>query len=150
MEPVSGTLLALLHAAIATGGPFDPVASFIGLATAISNKGSATTLADLTLAPGTFATALAIATWGTPYTLDNGDWVVDGAVKKFTPGSGADDCTPVAYYVADAATAGNLRSFGLLPAGINLTFAPLKILSIVPRLTIPSGATYDVSVQWDG
>lgn len=150
MQPVSATLLAILNAIIATGAPYDPAATFVGLFTGINNRGPQTQLSDLTLAPGTFGAAIAITTWGTPYWLNSGQPVVDGATKIFAPASGADDCIVNGWYLADAATSGNLLAFAMLGTNVTLSYSPLKKLSLVVRLTPPLNGGWDASTFWNG
>lgn len=131
-----------------TGRIFSPTDVWVGIATAIVNNGLATLITDITPAPGTLAPLQEVTTWGPVYAAKNGLDVVDGPIMRFSPTTSADAATIIGWYIADAATAGNLLGFGFLPAPVTLN-GPENILSFVFRLSLDPAGTWDVSMTWD-
>jgi len=103
---------ALLDAAVAALGPWDPAAVFLGMALAITDNGQATVLADVTPGTGALATRQAVTPWSATFGLPDGRRGKDGPLLTFSPASSAEAQTLVGYYLADAAVAGNLLGFG--------------------------------------
>lgn len=148
MQITQAVLFDSLDALVATGGPFDPAALWLGVASVIVNNGLNTVLADITPGIGTLATRKAIATWGPTYLTKNGLASADAPALTFTPTTSADADTIVGWYLADALTAGNLVGFGLLPLPVTLN-GPENILTIAMRLTQDPLGRWDATVSWD-
>lgn len=149
MQLTLAQLEACLGNIIAATKAFDPATTFIGLFTGINDAGLNTTMADLTLAPGTLATAVEVTTWSAQYALQNGCQVVDGPLVKFTPASAADACQVQGWYFASAATGGTLLGYGYLNSPVLLTY-PNDALSIVPRLCLDPAGQWSAEVVIDG
>lgn len=149
MQLTAPQLADLLDALIIADGPFDPAAVFIGLYTAITPHGLTTVMADLTRPTGNLATAVALTTFGAPYTMTDGRRVVDAALKQFRPTTSADGITALGWFLADAATAGNLLAYKGLPAPVPLPDENSS-LGIVFRLTVDPNGRWDASVEYNG
>lgn len=149
MQIVARLRNAILDALIATDGALDPAATFIGIATAIVNNGVNTVMSDVTPAPEGLAEAVALATYGAPYTLDDGRRVVDAALKQFRPAAPDEACVVVGWYLADTETDGNLLAFDVLPEPIPLPDEN-KSMSVVVRITVDPAGRWDASVVIDG
>ncbi|HEV2461714.1 MAG TPA: hypothetical protein VGS80_25435 [Ktedonobacterales bacterium] len=145
MQLTLAQLEACLAELIAAGKAFDPAATYMGLFTAISDKGLNTALSDLTLAPGTLGPALAVGAWSAQYQLIGNQQVVDGPLLGWVPASSADECTVMGWYFASAASAGVLLGFGYLPAPVTLAY-PDSALKIVPRLTLDPAGMWSAEV----
>lgn len=149
MKQTDIVLQEWLTGAIAIGGPYDPAATWVGLASAIDDKGPATAMADVTEAPGGLATRVKVTAWSAPTKLPDGRWCVDGPLCKFTPASAADAGIPSHYFYASALVAGNLKAWHPILPGINL-IDNTTALSMVPRLTIDPAGNFEASVVFAG
>jgi hypothetical protein len=145
----TGAALAALGDLIATGKEFDPAACFIGVFTAITDAGPATTLGNLTLPSGALATAVAPASVGSPYPLNNGAAAVDYAEVSLAPTMSDAPATCLGWYVASLATSGTLKKFDYLSPPVTLTVGGAP-LNIVLRLQVDPRGQWDVSVVWNG
>jgi len=97
MQLTQAVLFDSLDALLATGGPFDPAALWIGVASAIVNNGLNTVLADITPGVGTLAARKPITAWGTTYLTKNGLAAADGPITTFSPTTSADADTIVGW-----------------------------------------------------
>lgn len=153
MKPTTFQLSAILTDIIATGGAMDPAATWVGIATALVDNGTATTMANVTEAVGGVATRVKITTWSAVYIRTGGVPIVDGPVCRFVA-SGGDTSQVIAYaFLASASTAGSLIGYAALPQTYTLAVGGAA-LSIVPRLTLPvqadASVLYGFEVSWDG
>lgn len=149
MTQTDAILKAWLTQAIATGGPFDPAALFLGMATAVTDKGGATALGDVTEATGAMATRVAISAWGTPQKMLDGRWCVDAAAKVFKPASSGEAQTLTHAFLVSASTAGTLKAFKALTSPKELV-DETRALTYVWRLTIDPNGNFDANVYWNG
>jgi len=149
MQLTLATLMAALGDIIATGKAFDPAATFIVPFTGIADSGLATLLADVTLAPGTLATPVAVTAWGDQYGLIGGQQVVDGPPTVWAPASSADDCVVIGFAWVDSATPTTLKGFEYLETPVNLAY-PNTSDTFTPRLTLDPNGMWSASVNWDG
>lgn len=149
LKQTDATLAAWLAKAIATGGPYDPAATFLGVATAIVDKGALTQQSDITEPTGAMATRLAVTSWGTPHKLNDGRWVVDAAPMTFQPADETEHAILVGFFLNSAATAGTLKCFNFFPSAIEL-IDHTRTLSIVMRLAIDPKGNYSAEVVYNG
>lgn len=149
MKLVRTVLRDILAAIIATDGPLDPAAVWLGVATAIVDNGDLTVMANVTPAPGDVGTRVPIVAWSAPYRMQDGRWVADGPLATFVPASSADACTLTYWYLASALTAGTLVAFGLLPPGMILQ-DETSMATVVARVTIDPDGRWDVTEAWNG
>lgn len=149
MKHTDAVLQAILARAIAAAGPFDPAALFLGVATAITDLGVNTTMAQVTEATGAMLTRVAITPWGTPYKLASGSWVVDGPIAIFAPASAAEAQVLSHWFLASAAVAGTLKSFEALTPARTMSDENSQ-LNIIPRLTVDPTGNVAVSIVFDG
>lgn len=141
---------AILADLIATGGPWDPAATFLGVADSIDDRGLATAVADIHAPPTSLAVRQAVTTWSTPHVKSDGRAMVDSPSRRFSPASSADGTVIGAYYVADALTAGNLMFFKGIPGGIPLPDNTAS-MTIVLRLVVdPVNGTWEASIVFNG
>jgi hypothetical protein len=139
MQITAATLAAAMGDLVATGGAFDPVGCFIGLATQITNVGLNTDISDVTEATGGLATRQEITAWTGPFELADGSVYYDGPRMIFHPTSGDAGQVVTQWYMATAITAGALIGFGNITPPVNFA-GPLDALTFVMRLTLdPSG-----------
>jgi hypothetical protein len=146
---VHHALDAVLTNATATGGAFDPAATYVGLLTAIIDNGVNTVRADLTEAVVADYPRMVVTAWSALYHLSGGSPAVDGPLMQFRPPDDTHPILVVGYAYFDAATAGNLLDFERLaePVPLNTTS---DVLDIVPRLTAPAGGPWTADQTWDG
>lgn len=139
----------ILAKAIAAAGPLDPTAVFVGLASAVTDKGQDTTLADVTEATGAVATRVEVTAWSAPYKMSDGRWVVDGPICTFSPLNSSESQGVSFFFFASLAAAGVLKGFGSLGGEIPLPDEN-KQVSIVPRITIAPDGRYGAEIVWNG
>lgn len=149
MIQTNATLLGWLDKAIALGGPYDPAALFIGVATAIEDLGPDTLMVNVTEATGAMATRQALTPWGTPYKLADGRWCVDSKLITFKPLDATENQTINWYFLASAAVAGNLKGFKRVFPGVTL-LDQNGHLNFVIRLTIDPLGRFDQDVVFNG
>lgn len=149
MQLTQAKLDAALGDLIATGATFDPAAVFLGVATAIEPGGLATLLSDLTQATGAMATRQAVTAWGDTMHLVDGSSAVEGPLMTFAPASSSESQTLVAWFLADALTAGNLIAYGLIDPAVPLP-DQYNSWNIVLRLTLDPNGQWDASNSWNG
>lgn len=139
MQITQATLEAAAGDMVATGGAFDPVGCFIGLATAIENLGLATTMENVTAATGSVGTRQEITAWTGPYELSGGAIYYDGPRMIFHPTSGDAGQIVPNWYMATALTVGDLIGFGVITPPV--TFGvPTDALTFVMRIVLdPTG-----------
>lgn len=142
-------LQAILNQVIAALGPFNPAALFLGVATAVNDQGSATTLADITEGAGDLATREAVTPWGTPYKMANGDWVVDGPLCTFKPADATEAATISHFFYASAAVAGTLKAWGALSTPVQLVDGNSQ-LTIIPRLVVDKTGVWSAEAHFNG
>lgn len=126
---------AILAALIDTGGPWDPAATFVGVADSITDNGLATVVADIVPAPTSLAVRQAVTTWSDPHIKADGRAMVDSPSMRFSPTSSADATTIGAVYIADAITAGNLMFFENLGSPIPLP-DETRTMTVIVRLVV--------------
>jgi len=134
---------------IATGGAYDPVATFVGLFTDIVDNGPSTDLANLTLAPASLATAVALTAWTAPYHLSGGNSVADANPKHFTPANSGEGCTVLGFYLADAATSGALIEFVYFDQPFTLVDEH-STCTVIKRLVLDCEGVWDASISYNG
>lgn len=149
MRLTDSVLQAMLAEVIETGAALDPVATWVAVATAITDRGGATAMADVTPPPGAVATRIPITAWVGPYRMNDGRWAVDGPVARFTPASSAEGCTLTHWILADALVAGGLIGWGMLLPPLVLVDATSKA-SVVVRVTLDPDGRWDVTQAWNG
>lgn len=149
MQLTQATLEQALNDLIATGKAFDPAATFLVPFTAIADSGLTTVLADVTLAPGTLATPVAVTAWGAQYGLIGGQQVVDGPPTVWAPASDADDCVVIGFAWVNSATPTVLLAYEYLETPVNLVY-PNTSDTFVPRLTLDPAGQWSASINWDG
>ena len=149
MQIVQLMLDGVMDAIIAEDAILDPAAVFVGVATAITPQGLATLLADLTEPNATAFPRQPVTAWSDPYNLNDGRRVVDGPLMHFTPDSTDHGATLVAWFLADAVTAGNLLAFGLIEPNIPLP-GPGSVWSIVPRVTVDPDGRWSAEITYNG
>lgn len=149
MKMTAAVLEAILAAIVDTGAVFDPADTYVGVATAIDDQGQATAQSDVTYALGGAATRVLVTAWSDPYPLNDGRWAVDGPIAAFAL-TGADVNQIITNWtLSDAATAGVLKSWGVLNNPIEL-IADGAPLSIVVRITLDPDGRWDASIIWNG
>jgi hypothetical protein len=149
MPIVHHALDAALGDATATGGAFDPAATYVTLLTAITDNGVNTVLADLTEPTLADYPRQLVTAWGTAYRLTGGSPVRDGPLMQFRPPDNVHPIVVVGYAYVDASTAGNLLDFERLPEPVALNLTT-DVLDIVPRVTAPASGPWFVDETWDG
>lgn len=149
MQITNATQDAVAGDLVATGGAFDPVGCFIGVGTAIADKGSLTVLSDITQATGGLATRQEITTWSGPFTLRDGTVYYEGPRMIFHPTSGDAGSIIVVWFMATASTAGNLIGFGYITPPATLDNAT-DAWTFVMRLTVGTTAVGSDEIQANG
>lgn len=149
MKQTDAVLQAWLDRATAVGGPYDPAALFLGVATAVNDMGASTVQADVTEGGGALATRVAVTPWSAAYKMADGRWVKDGPPCSFTPASAAEAATITHWFLNSAAAAGTLKAFGQIGEGVNLPDEN-HTWTIVPRLTIDPNGRFSAEVTWNG
>lgn len=141
--------LAMLEDLIATGATFDPAGTWLTIFSGLVNNGPDTITADLTEPVLADYPRKALTTWGTPYLLAGGSAVVDSAIKVYAPPDNTHPFSILGFALVDAATAGALIEFVILPTPVNLVVTT-DHWSISVRLTVDVNGVWDVSINWDG
>ncbi len=149
MKQVDSVLEAWLTQAIAAGKNYDPAAVFVGVASAITDNGAATVLADVTECTGALATRVGVVAWSAPYKLADGRWAVDGPICEFSPASSAEAQSVNGYFLASLAVAGTLKAFTVFGQAYYLP-DETRVLHIVPRLTIDPLGRFGAEIVWNG
>lgn len=132
-----------------TGNEFDPVTCFVGVGTAIVNKGTATLLVDITQATGALATRQEVTDWSDLYVLTDGRAVVNGPLMTFAPASSAQGQTINCWFIASLATLGTLKAFGLIQPAVTLP-DEFSSWSIVLRITVDPNGEWSAEVTFNG
>lgn len=145
MTQTDAVLKAILEKMIAAGGPYDPAALFVGVATAVVDLGVLTTQANVTEATGAMATRVACTPWGSPYKLADGRWVVDGPVCVFAPASAAEAQTLSHVFLNSAAAAGTLKAFKPITPVASMVDENSQF-NIHIRLTVDKDGRWDQNV----
>lgn len=145
MTQTDATLRAWLERAIAIGGPFDPAALFLGVATAVDDLGALTAMGDVTEATGAMATRQAIAGWTAPYKLNDGRWVADADPLYFSPANAGEAQALSHYFLASAAVAGTLKAFKPFAPPRNMVDQNSEV-AIIVRVTIDPAGRFDTDV----
>jgi hypothetical protein len=149
MEMPWATREAILAALIATGGPFDPAALYVSVATAATTHGPNTVLSDLTEPTLADVPRVALTPWGTSYRMTDGRVVVDAPLAEFRPGGSTSSLSLVAWLLADAATAGNLIAWAVIPGGVSLPSSSYA-WNIVVRLTVDPQGRWSAEIAYNG
>ncbi|HEX4614112.1 MAG TPA: hypothetical protein VH092_38370 [Urbifossiella sp.] len=149
MKLTATVLKAILAKMIATGGPFDPAALFIGVGTAYADNGQAEVLADITIPTGAMATALAVTPWSDPHMLNNGCWCVDGPALTFAPADSTEAATLAVWFYSTLATAGVLKGYQPIAPAVPLA-NEFSTWTIVPRLSVDPLGNWDFSISFNG
>lgn len=149
MQLIQGTLDGALADLIATGATFDPAAVFVGVGTAIVPAGLNTTLDAITQCTGAMATRKPITAWSDVMHLQNQCSAVEGPLMTFTPASAAEDQSVAVWYLADAATDGNLLAYGLVNPPVPLV-DQFSSWNIVLRLCLDPTGTWSAEITWNG
>jgi hypothetical protein len=147
MQLTLAQLEAIGAALIATDGPFDPAAIWLGVGTAISPSGLNTALSDITQATGAMATRKSLTAWVGPFVDGQGLLVYNGPLMTFKPASSAEDQTLAVWFLADSLTTGNLLGYGMILPPVVLP-DETKSWSIVMRLTIDSRGVWSTEVSF--
>lgn len=145
IKQTDAVLQAWLARAIALGGPYDPAALFLGVATAAVDNGAATVQADITEATGAMATRIAVTPWGAPYKLADGRWVADGPVCNFSPLNETEAQVLNWWFLNGAAAAGVLKAFAAISPGKSMNDENSN-LAVIPRLTIDPEGRFSAEV----
>lgn len=127
---------AILARLIAAGGPWVATAVYLGVFETITPNGLNTNIASITVPPGGMATRQAVTTWSASHIMNDGRAAVDSPSKEFRPASSAEATALQGWYLADAATAGNLIAWGTFPQTINLA-DETRAAFVVARLAVP-------------
>lgn len=143
------TLKAWLKVAIAALGPYDPAKVFLGVAAAITDKGAATTLADVVQATGKMGTRVPVTPWTTEYKLTDGRWVVDGPRCVFQPLDASESQVVSFFFLADDLLAGNLIAWGSLGQAFEV-MDENHAVSIVPRLCFDGSGDFEQFEVFEG
>lgn len=139
IKQTDAVLQAWLTRATGTGGPYDPAALFLGVATALVDNGALTTMSDVTEGTGDLADRVAVTAWSDPYKMNDGRWVVDGPVCPFAVASSSESQTVTHWFLNSASSAGTLKAYASLSTAVPLPDEK-KQLNIIPRITIdPAG-----------
>lgn len=149
MQLTQTQLDAALGDMIATGGAFDPAATFVGVATAVNGQGLLTLMSDLTKATGAMATAVAVTAWSDVYHLGDGRSAVDGPLMTFAPANAGESQVLTAWYVGNLATSTVLYGYGAISPPAILT-DEFHSWSIVLRLTLDPSGQWSAEVTFDG
>src|SRR6201996_1924633 len=149
MGMTSGLLADYAASIVATDGPLDPAATWIGVFQSLSDNGLATVLSDLVMPTGSLATRLPLTSWAGPYQLGDGSIYYESPAKIFVPATSADFSNIGGWYLADALTAGELLYYSVIYPSIPLV-TTMSALTILVRMSVPSIGTYDVSIDVDG
>lgn len=135
----------ILTALTAAGGPFDPAALFLGVATGLVDNGGATVIGDVTPATGAMATRQGVTPWSASAKLTDGRWYKDGPLLTFSPASAAETQLLTHWFLADAAVAGNLLAFKPLVPTQQMP-DETRDLKILMRLTVDPSGRWDAAV----
>lgn len=149
MRAVHAALDAMLADIIASGGSWDPAATYVAVYTAIVDKGVDTLRTDLTMPDVAQYPRTVLTAWGTPYRLADGSAVVDGPEVVVAPPDDVHPVTILGYAFLDAATAGNLKGYTPLPDPVTLNLTT-DHWTVIPRLRVPANGSYEVSVTFNG
>lgn len=138
-------MLAILNELKTVANRWDPAAVFVGVGTAVVDKGPETVIGDITACTGAMATRQAVTTWGAAQKLPTGIWCIDSPVMTFVPASSAESQSIAVVYWATLAVAGALRGFKVVAPPYNAIdeFHPYEF---VLRLCIDPNGTTDVTV----
>lgn len=149
MQITAATLAAAMGDLVATGGAFDPVGCFIGLATAVANAGLNTDIGNVTEATGGLAVRQEVTAWTGPFELSDGTVYYDGPRMIFHPTSGDAGQVVTNWYMATAITAGALIGFGNISPSVNFA-APTDALTFVMRLTLDPNGVWSAEFYANG
>lgn len=146
---LTATTDAILTAIIATAAEFDPAATFVGVFTAITDRGPETTILDLVVATGAMAVGQAVTAWSAVYHEPGGQSVCDGDRVTFGPADATEAQTILGWFLSTTNAGGTLKMYGYFAAPVNLPDNNAK-LSVIPRLLIDPTGTWDATVAYDG
>lgn len=149
MQLTQTTLTTGLSDLVATGNAFDPAATFLGVATALTNNGLNTTMSNVTPATGAMSARTKMSPWTGPYLTIAGQAYLIGPEAVFSPASSAEAQTLAAWFLSSASVAGNLLGFGVINPPVNLPNSTRQ-WGIVMRLSLDSNGVWDVSVAFNG
>ncbi len=148
-QPTLNLLEKLASSSIATGAVYDPASTYVGLYTAAVLNGLNTVMANLTEAAYTGYARKLASPWAGPYQLLSGGIFYQGSLLKFVGPSDATGQTVSGFFLADAATSGNLLYYVSFTTPIGLLTA-LDALDLVVRVNQDPLATFDVSIIANG
>lgn len=149
MQLTQSQLDAALGDMIATGGSFDPAATFLGVGTALVDHGINTLMADVTKATGAMANALAVTAWSDIMHLGNGCSAVDGPLMSFSPASSSEAQTLTVWYLGNLAVSTTLYAYAPINPAVPL---PDEFASwnIVLRLCLDPNGQWSAEVTFNG
>ena len=140
---------AMLAKAIATAGPFDPVATFVCPITAVVDNGAATVQADVTRGIGDLAVGLAVTTWGPTHKLNDGRWAVDSPLLSWSPADSTEAQVVIGYELSTTNAGGTLKGFEVTGAPVPLV-DEFSLYGVVVRVCIDPAGNFGVAVVVDG
>lgn len=149
IKQTDAVLKAWLERAIATGGPYDPAALFMGVFTAIDDHGVNTVIGDLTEGTGDLATRVAVTPWGASHKLSDGRWAADGPPCSFTPADDTESQLVTGWFLASASTAGTLKAWATIAEGVSLA-NEFRTLTVIPRICVDPSGRWSAEVVYDG
>lgn len=149
MQLTEATLQAIAAALIPTSGVFDPAATYVGMATALTPLGLATTMAQVTEAIGTGFARKLITSWAGPYELEGGAIYYEAPAQIWHLGSSDAAQTVVWFFLNTASTAGNLIAFAMLAAPW-IASTPLDALTFVMRVVVDPTGQWSAEVSFNG
>lgn len=140
---------AILAAITATDGVWDPVATFVGVYISSANQTQDAVLADLTLPSGDMDTAIALGAFGTAHELLDGSVGRDATLHAFSPADETEGTVLGGWYLADAATAGNLLAQQAFAQPIALPDETYSV-GVIVRITVDPAGNHGTAVIVDG
>lgn len=149
LKQTDTVLKAWLTRATSTGGPYDPAATFLGVATAVDDHGADTVIGDVTEAGGDLSDRIAVTPWGTPHKLADGRWAVDGPLAIFRPADDTEAATITFWFLATLVAAGVLKAWAPVSPPVYL-IDENSTISILPRITIDPEGRFSAEIVVNG
>lgn len=129
----------------ATGAPFDPATTYVGLYTAVANNQLATTMANITEATYTGYARKLSSPFSGPFIDASGNVFFQGGLEKFTGPSDGTGQNIQGIFIANALTAGDLLYFLDFQSLVSLLL-PTDALDFVMIFQLSAAAQWDASI----
>lgn len=149
MTPTDLLLEGLLADVTAAGKTLDPAGVFAGLYEDGPDPSPPVTAADFTLPDATDFPAVAVTAWTDPFQLTDGRWAIQSNLLTWRPPDDTNAFSAVGWYLADAATAGNILGWEPISPAVPLPDETREV-SLVVRVTFDPQGNWSASVVING